>query len=184
MSRPSSRASTATLQPIPSSVTSTIVSASSTVAPQSSSVPIATIVGTIIGVIGAIIILISVFAYAFKQRKDRLGTAEEKRAVSPAAYEKAELHGKPSHVEMAGKPVDDVYHYVARGVELSGEAKAKPAELEAEGENRPSELQAEENSNSSELQAATLVAELGTDSVPDADIELGKSVNPNGTEQH
>lgn len=145
---------------------------------------IITIAGTIIGVIGATVIILSVLAYTFKQRKRRLGTVEEKRAASPATYEKAELHGNPSHIEMAGKQVDDVYPYIARGVELSEEGKAKPAELEAEGKIKPSELQAEGKVDLSELQATTPLAELGTDPVLGTNNEPGRAGDRKSTERH
>jgi hypothetical protein len=85
---------------------------------------------------------------------------------------------------MAGKQVGDVYPYVARGVELSEEGKAKPAELEAEGKIRPSELQAEGKIDLSELQATTPLAELGTDPVLGTNNERGRAGDRKSTERH
>jgi hypothetical protein len=82
--------------------TSPSTSASNTTAPQSSRVPVATIAGTIIGAIGGVVVIISVLAYMYKQRKRRGETV--KRATSPVTYEKPELHGTPAHVETAENP--------------------------------------------------------------------------------
>lgn len=95
---------------------------------QDSGTPVGTIVGAVVGAVGGIVVILIVGWCMFRRRRQK----KQKNAVENVApvtgYEKAELHGTPTSVRHTELPAGDgreAYPYLARNVELDGDAKAE-----------------------------------------------------------